>query len=75
MEKQTFFFSNTHFSKTHDLHGNKPVASEWFLGVRDEGRASGFRSFGPSLGHTNFSGQTTLDMFTGGKMNLTKIMP
>jgi len=76
MERQTFFYSNTHYSLTHGLHHNGPPATEWFLGVQAPGRDSGFKSSGPSLGHTDFQGQTSLDMFTpGGSMNLPSIMP
>ena len=67
---QTFFITNTHFSPTHNLHGHSPVATEWRMGIQDPFRPSGFRSYGDPLGHTNFSGQTTLDMFSGGRMNL-----
>lgn len=69
MEKQTFFYGNTHFSNTHILHDNKPLATEWSLGVEAD-RPSGFKQV-KSLGHTDFVGQTTLDMFNpGGKMHL-----
>ena len=48
MDQQSFFFSNTHYSNTHHLHNNNPVATEWFLGVNSPTRASGFQSYGSS---------------------------
>lgn len=70
-EQQTFFYSNTHHSTTHENHKpvNTPVATEWNLGVRNDNRQSGFNQYKP-LGHTDFVGQTNLNMFNGGQMNL-----
>ena len=69
MEHQTFFYSNTHYSPTHYLHDNNLVSTSWSLGIPSD-RPSGFREYKP-LGHTNYYGQTTLDMYSpGGRMNL-----
>lgn len=64
---QTFFFANTHASPSHLRHDppHSYVATEWKLGIRDENRASGYREYS-NLGHVNFSGQSTLDMFSNG---------
>lgn len=64
MEQQSFFYSNTHYSDTHYLHNNNPVSTEWSLGVPSS-RPSGFEQY-KSLGHTDFYGQTTLDMYRPG---------
>ncbi len=75
MEKQSFFYSNTHHSESHGLHGNQPLATEHFLGVPSS-RPSGFESVTRFPGHTDFSGQSTLDMFRpGGSMSLPTRFP
>jgi len=62
--QQTFFYANTHHSLTHGTHHNRPLATEWKLCTRDSNRASGFKEY-RSLGHVDYQGQTTLDMFSG----------
>lgn len=58
---QTRFYANTHYSQTHYLHNDPLVSTGWQLQRWDiaKERWTGYKD----LGHTPFSGQTTLNMF------------
>jgi len=75
MEQQSFFYSNTHHSNGHQMHNpvNTPVSTQWNLGVQSN-RSSGFQQY-QDIGHTNFQGQTNLNMFNPGGQMTTPLKP